>query len=293
MNRIARTSFWTIIFGLILLISVGSVSAQKGPVGSVGPLWEDTAINPHDFTNEYYWANGVIGRSIIGRRTGSDGLSIFGNSSNPFHRNIRVIATLPAYDQNGSMLFWYPLGQISEAGLTLDKNGTHAREMAKLFPIYVFPHSKLQDDRLFANTRQAALMDNTWSVIAGQDLNPFGIREIVYVTYTEKAYTEEGAEMMIYMTKKNGMAADDTPILSTLDDLRVMMKYELVALGTIPVKGFPVYAIAPTIPDPTNGVIAQDAFLVFATKNGTPLPTENMFTWQFGCLQKTGNWCKE
>jgi len=291
MNRIARTSFWTIIFGLILLISVGSVSAQKKSLGPVAALWEDTALNPHDFTNAYYWTNGIVGRSIIGRRTGSDGLSIFGNSSNPTHRNIRVIATIPAYDQNGSVLFWYPLGELDSLGFTPDKNGIEAREMAMLFPIYVFPDSKVQNFRTFADTRQAALMDNTWSMVVGQDINPLGFRELIFVNFTERAFTEEGSEMMNYMAKKNGTGVDDTPIINSLDDLRMMMKYGLVETGTL--KGFPTYAIAPTINDPTNGVIAPDAYLWFATKDGTPLPTENMFAWQFGCLQKTGNWCKE
>jgi hypothetical protein len=124
-----------------------------------------------------------------------------------------------------------------------------------------------------------------------RDLNPLGFREIFYVTYSEKAFNEEGREVMNYMAKKNGMAADDTPILRTMDDLRMMMKYNLIDMGSV--KGFTMYAVAPIISDPTKGAIAPDAYLWFAAKDGAPLPAENIFAWQFGCLQKTGNWCKE
>ena len=292
MNRIATNVFWTIVFGLIVLVSVGSLSAQKQmPDGQVGPLWEDTAMNPHDFTNAYYAANGIVGRSILNRRTGSDGLSVFGKSSNPFHRNVRVIATMPGYDQNGGMLFWYPLGQVGSDGFTLDEVGWEARQTAHLFPIYVFPNPKLDDSRIYATTRQAALIDNTWTMTSQKNLNPLGLRQVLFVNFTGKAFTKEGLEMMNYMGKKNGMGVDDTPILNTIEDLQMMMKYELIAVT--PNKMFPTYAIAPMILDPTNGVIAADAFLWFATKEGKPLPAEMMFPSQFGCLQKTGNWCKE
>ena len=294
MNRIAKQLFWTIVFGLIFLISVGSVSAQKA-IGPAGPLWEDTAINPHDFTNAYYAKNGILGREILNRRTGSDGLSTFGNSSNPLHRNIRVTATIPAYDESGGLILWYPLGEVTYNGFTQDTIGWETRELARQFPIYIFPHSKLADPRLIFNTRQAALMDNSWFVVIGQDsnLNPLGIREVLSVTYTEKAFTEEGREMMNYMAKKNGMAADDTPILSSMEDLIMMMKHEMITTRSGMAKSLPIFAIAPMISDPTNGVIAKDAFLIFATKVGTPLPSEVLFSWQFSCLQKTGQWCKE
>jgi hypothetical protein len=293
MNRIARTSFWTIAFGLILLISVGSLSAQKRVIGTtIAALAEDTSINPHDFTNEFYEMNGVLWKSIQNRRNGSDGLSVFSQSSNPWHTDVRVIATIPAYDHYGRMLFWYPLGDIDDYGFTPDVAGAKALATARQLPIYVFPNSKLQDYRLFATTRQAALIDNTWMEIAGEEPNPLGLHEVFFVTYTEKAFGEEGLEMMEYMSKKNGLAADDTPILRTMDDLRMMMKLELITLVSI--RELPAtFAIAPTISDPTNGAIARDAFLWMPTKDGRPLPSEIVFSQLFGCLQKTGSVCTE
>ncbi len=292
MNRMTKLTMWTVVSVFIFLISVGSVSAQKvRSSGFPATLAEDTAINPHDFTDDYYELNGIIGKAILDRRTGSDGLSIFSKSSNPFHTDVRVIATLPAYDQNGDMLFWYPLGEIDDSAFTADKLGVEARQLAKLFPVYVFPSAKTEDPRMLTGMRHAALMDNTWAFLTGQELNPLGFREIFLVRFTEKAFTKEGAEVMAYMAKKNGTGSDDTPIIRGMDDLRMMAKLELI--NTAAFRGEENrYAIAPMIFDPTNGVIAKDAYLLFVTKDGKPLPTESMFAAQFACLQKAGTLCK-
>ena len=191
MNNIART----ILFVFIVLVSVGSISAQKGLVGP--PLWEDTAINPHDFTDAYYLMNGINPKTIIDRRTGTDGLSVISNSSNPFHTNVRVIATAPAYDQNGDMLFWFPLGELRDLAMNDDQQGERLREMAMRSPIYIFPDSTIVEFRTFANNRQAALMDNSWAMTGGKDANPLGLRMVYIVNYTEKAFEKENFEMML------------------------------------------------------------------------------------------------
>ena len=293
MNRAARFTLWTLVFVFIFQISVGSLSAQKVRGGGFFPtLAEDTRINPHDFTDEFYRINGITGKAIVDRRTGADGLSIFGSSSNPIHRNVRVIATMPAYDPYGGILFWYPLGELPDYGFTEDAIGLELRETAKLFPMYVFPHSKIQHYAAFFYPRQAAIMDNTWSTVRGMEMNPLGVRQVFFVTFTEKAYNEEGAEMIMQMMKKNGSTADDMPLLRTLEDVQLMMKHGLVSAAFAGDRES-YYAIAPVIHDPTGGVIAKDAFLKFATKDGTPLSSEYMFAYQFDCLQKTGFWCKD
>lgn len=283
MNTIART----ILFVFIVLVSVGSISAQKGPVGQY--LWEDTAMNPHDFTDAYYMMNGINPKTIIDRRTGTDGLSVLSNSSNPFHTNVRVIATVPAYDQNGEMLFWYPLGELQDLVANDDQKAGSLLEMAMRSPIYVFPDTKVIEFRMFANARQAALMDNTWAM-DDRDANPLGLRMVYIVNYTEKAFDKESAEMMMYLRKKNGVSADDTPIIRTLEDLRMLQKSEMVALDEMKTVGGR-FAMSPMIKDPTRGAIAPDAFLWMATKDDRHLPSEDLFVWQFHCLQKTGNWC--
>jgi hypothetical protein len=276
----------------LLVMFVGSTLAQR-PTKGVGPInqfAEDTAINPHDFSDDYYLMNGINPKGIIQRRTGTDGLSVFGSSSNPNHSNIRVTVTVPAYDQNGDMHYWYPLGELQDYGFTDNKAGVIARELALRFPIYIFPDSKIADYRTFARNRQAALLDNSWSGTNGKDANPIGIRSVVVVNFNEKAFSKEAIELMQYLAKKNGRATDNTPIIRTMDDLALLAKYDLVDMELAPPTQAR-FALTPVIFDPTQGAIAWDAFLWMATKDDRHLPDEDHFVWQFHCLQKTGNWC--
>jgi hypothetical protein len=264
--------------------------AQRSTFGVPNPLWEDTAINPHDFTDEYYWNNGINPKAIIGRRSGIDGLSVFSNSSNPFHTNVRVIATIPAYDQDGSMIFWYPLGELQDAAFRDDKIGARLRNLALDSPLYVFPTTKVVEYRTFSDMRQAALMDNSRPTTTDRDMNPLGVRAVVFVSYTEKAFSKEAYEMMMYFMKKNGASTDDTPMIRTMEDLMMLSKYDLIEMTTMKEAGGR-YALSPAILDPTKGAIAPDAYLWMALKDDRHLPGEDLFVWQFHCLQKTGNWC--
>jgi hypothetical protein len=160
MNRKETRSIWATLSVFIILLFAGSALGQ---INSYDSFAEDTAINPHDFTDKYYASNGVYAPAIFGRRNGSDALSIFSYSSNPIHTNVRVVATIPGYNENGEIVFWYPLGEIQSTGFTRDKIGVQARDLASHFPIYVFPDTSVIDFRTFANTRQAALLDNSWS----------------------------------------------------------------------------------------------------------------------------------
>jgi hypothetical protein len=261
-----------------------------GQVTSYYSFAEDTAINPHDFTDKYYAANGIFAPAIFGRRNGSDALSVFSNSSNPIHTNVRVVATIPGYNEFGEIVFWYPLGELKAGGFTRDKIGVHARDLASHFPIYVFPDTSVIDFRTFANTRQASLLDNTWSQ-ADRYMNPLGLRQIFVVNYTEKAFGKDGFEMMEYFGKKNGMSTNNTPIILNMDDLNYLLKYEMIETSPMKYNGGE-YAINPEIMDPANGAIAQDAYLWMAMVDGKPLPTEEIFLMQFNCLKKLGTWCK-
>lgn len=289
MNKIFKSTTWAFVF--ILSIFAISSAAQK-----MNPVWGDTTINPHDFTNRYYQNNGVNAKAILARRTGSDSYSVFGYTSNPNNSDVRVLITVPAYDQNGEIVYWYPLGELTDNGFADNtKAGVMARENAKLFPIYLFPEKGDPNAYTFANSRQAPLIDNFWSIY-GKGMNPLGLRQILMVNYTEKAFTKEGAEMMAYFGTKNGFATDDTPLIKSVDDIRYLLKSELVtAEPRFYINGksnYGGYAISPIITDPKNGVIAKDAYIWMSTKEGKPLEGEWLFTWHFGCLRDAGGWCE-
>ena len=295
MNR--RSHSWTAVFTFILITFTFTfpTTAQKTVRQRPIPI-VDTAINPHDFTNDYYFNNGINPKEIIGRRTGTDGLSVFGISSDPTHSSVRVIATLPGYDQDGNIVFWYPLGDLTAYGFTDDKIGVLARETAKLYPIYIFPDLNNKGSHNFEANRQAPLVDDSWSMYMGKALNPVGVREVFFVNYTEKAFGKENAEIMAYFAKKNGLATDDTPIIKTVDDIKVLRAYDLISFGSMTLDPdrpiMDMFIMSPIIRDPLKGVIAKDAFILMAEKDGDCLPTEEIFEWHFNCLQTTGSWCQ-
>lgn len=298
---VKSNSFLMMVAVLLTLTFALSLSAQKrGQIKQPLPqilasVDEDTSMNPHDFTDKFYASSGVNADYIIGRRTGRDLLSVMSWSSNPYHRDVRIIATFPAFGSNGEILFFSPLGEINDKGFTEDKLGFIAKEMADTDPIYVFP---LNNDYSFAfgRSRQAALMDSSVSS-PNMEGYPIGLRSIMLVNYTKKAFSEEGAEMMSYMFKKNGLSLDGTPLIKSFEDLTTLQKYELVSMekqvlwddtefaGT--------YSISPIIYQPEKGGIARDAFLMTVTQKGEPLPGEQMFVYHFNCLLKTGDWCTE
>ena len=284
-----RSRSWTITFVLITLVSAISVAAQR-PI----PTFANRA--PFDFSDKSYVNRGINPEAIIGRRTGTDGLSVFGKIADTSYTNVRVLVTIPAYNGSGEPMFWYPLGELMEQGFTDDKAGVTARQIAALYPIYVFPHPKKDFFNSFDGSRQAPIIDNAWSMYTSRELNPMGLRQLMVVNYTEKAFTKEGFGMMQYMGKKNGLAANDTPLVKSLFDIEELLKSDMITIQPIAVldnrdrRG--QFAISPIIPDPTKGAIAPDAFLWMATKGGTTLPSEQIFVNQFGCLQKTGDWCQ-
>jgi hypothetical protein len=301
---IKLNSFSIAIAVLMILAFALSLSAQstnnkgeiKQPVPPVIVPVKDTAINPHDFTDKFYAMNGVAAEYILGRRNGYDLLSVIGWSSNPYHSEVRVLATLPAYGANGEVLFFSPLGEINDRGFTQDATGMQVKELADTYPIYVFP-VKNESKFSFGGSRQAALMDAS---AYSPDLGSYaiGLRSIVLVNYTKKAFSDEGVQMMDYMVKKNGYSLDRTPLIKSMEDLTMLEKYELVSME----KRFfwddtefaGTYSISPIIYQPVKGAIAPDAFLITVlTQKGFPLPGEQIFVDEFNCLRKGGNWCSE
>jgi hypothetical protein len=293
---VKSNSFLIMVVVALVLTFALSLSAQKGNnKGNVKQPAVDTSILPHDFIDKFYMLNGVSANYIMGRRTGYDFLSVIDWSSNPYHTDVRILATLPAYGANGEILFFSPLGEINDSGFTEDQIGKEARAIADTYPIYVFPANN-SDSFAFGTSRQAALMDAeafNWNM----DGYPVGLRSIMLVNYTPKAFTEEGFEMMDFMFKKNGKSLDGTPLIRSMEDLTTLAKFDLVSMekrvlwddtnfaGT--------YSLSPIIYQPVKGVIAPDAFLITVTQKGEPLPDEMRFVSEFNCLRKGGNWCSE
>jgi hypothetical protein len=240
---------------------------------------------PHDFSDKYYFVNGVNPGSISFRLTGKDGLSVGSSISDPRFSKVRVLVTMPAYLYDEKLAFWNPLGQFNASGFTQDNAGIKAREVAARYPIYVFPSPRVTSDgNIFFSMRQAALIDESRAISSDIPENPLGLRQIFIVTYTKEATTAEGAAILKDLAGLNGYAADGGPIVNSIDDLKMLGVHGLITISSGPGDG--MFAVAPIIKNATTGGIAPDAFLHMATNaDGKPLPAEELFIQTFNCAK--------
>ena len=237
---------------------------------------------PFDFNDKYYQSNGVIAEMLIGRKNGADGESVFDVSSDRRYSNVRITATFPGYDSNGTGVYWNYHAGVSKAGFTLDDVGPKTVSLAFEYPMYVFPATTVKH-----GDRQAALIRTGEKYFSG---NPLGIAAVYFVDYTELIYTKEGKAAMELLGKRNGFSLDGTPIIRTASEIDELKKAAYVTL-TQPSLDEPYhtpFAIAKIIQYPKLGGITPDAFLKYVTKDGKPLDAEAYFVAQFECLKGGG-----
>ena len=125
-----------------VFLGVGSIHAQV--------FSED--LRPFDFTDKYYQENGIIASTLVERKNGADGKSVFTKTDNPYYNDIRILETLAAYDGNGGEVFYNFYAGASKASFTDDLNGGDAIALAYEHPMYVFPSTTVR-----GTDRQAAV----------------------------------------------------------------------------------------------------------------------------------------
>ena len=286
MKKFGPLAAFTVLF--VLVLAMAAAAQKSSPIA--GPMI------PFDFADNNYIANGVDPNGIISRLTGGDKLSVFEPSPSSQYSNVRVLITMPAYDQLGRMIFWLPLGNLQDSGFAPSQIGQNARQMAGQFPMYAFasPHAAGVD--WINGLRQAPVID-TLGTSGSPINNPLSLRIVYLVSYTDKALnTDEGIAMMKYFGDKNGWAADNTAILKTVSDIRDVEKGGFVTVTLLApspsLSSTFGYTIAPVFTNPTNGAIRPDAFLWMTLKDGQPLAGEASFSLYFTCLRNTGGYCQ-
>ena len=120
--------------------------------------------------------------------------------------------------------------------------------------------------------------------------NPLGLWIHVWVNFTPKATkTAEGRRELNDLARRNGLAADGTPIIRTIGEIDRLFSKGMVTKQTRPLDDPLRYAICPVIKDPTDGGIAEDQFLAYPRlADGSPV--EPFFLRNFLSLQRTGDW---
>jgi hypothetical protein len=255
---------------------------------SLTPARADVEDRIFDFSDAFYWQNGVDPGKIVNRVNGTPPRSVFDIPFFSTQTNVRVRATNPAYAHNGNITFWSVMGDLFVEGFTNDAAGRRAKQIADRSILYVFP-TRTGNPIGLGNNRQADIVDLRNGYFSG---NPLGLWLHVWVSYTDRAFnTSEGRKALNDLTRRNGLALDGTPIIRTLSELDNLISKGLAAKRLRNPNGSegPMYGICPVIEDPTDGGIAPDAFLNYVRKpDGSPLEPD--FLTNFNSLQTTGDW---
>ncbi|MEZ5424835.1 MAG: hypothetical protein R2747_01100 [Pyrinomonadaceae bacterium] len=280
-----KNKVFNLMLMFALLLTGGLTAFGQYSESGDNSLLEDR--RPFDFSDKHYEENGVDASLIFDRRNGVDKLSVFDTNNDPKYRGVRIIATSPAYDSEGNLIFWTRNGELFDQSFTNNDIGRQAFEAANRYPLYQFP------SEFFRNQdRQAALIDTSGGYF---QKNPLGLSVVVLVEYTHNVDSSRDP-ILTSLAEKNGKSLDGTPIIRTLKELENLTRRGLIrqTVRGINDKSVPSYSVAPVIEDPTSGAITRDAFLTIVLKeNGKPLDAEQYMLNYFECLQKTGGFCKQ
>lgn len=258
-----------------VLIGFVSVFSQKSSESYAEEL------RPFDFSDRFYYENGVEPAFIVNRRDGTDKHSVYDTINDPRFRNVRIRSVFPAYNQEGKVIYWNHYGEVFKDRFRLDEVGRQSLERAQLHPLYIFPSTNRETE-----FRQAHLINLRDSYF---EKNFLGLSVQVLVEFTDRINTADGREAMRLLAKRNGISGDGTPIIKTVLEIEELTQKNLV---TQKIKGLdnpaePSYAIAKAMQNPQRGAIAPDAVLL----NNLGLKAEQNFVQQFECLQISGKWC--
>ena len=271
------------------VLGVIAAVALLAAVPSAGASGSDDNTPLFDFTDAFYRSEGVRPGAILGRPTGSDGISVVDEAPDSIHRDVRMLLHIPAYDHSGHLYFWTPTGSLNNSGFTANAAGVEAKALANASKIWLFPSRGT--DPLGLDKRQEDIVDLRNGYFSN---NPLGLWVNVFVNYTSTAFnTTAGKAKLAELAQRNGRAKDGTPIIRTASELDDLTKAGLVTQRTRPGDGSrgPRFTICPVLEDPRDGAIPKDAFLAVVRRaDGSVLPASQEFVTNFESLQDTGDW---
>jgi hypothetical protein len=238
----------------------------------------------YDFTDNYYRQNGIDPAGIDGRREAVLPLATEDLPFFSYQRNVRMLLTLPAYDQSGHAYYFTVLGGLKANAFTNDAAGRRAKQIADTSAEYLFPKRGTDPVGLGA-LRQSVVLDMRNGYFSN---NKLGLWIHTWVSFTDRALnTADGRRALDDIARRNGRDLDGTPILRTTSEIDGLISRGYVTKTTRPV-GDPLrYAICPVTEVPRRGGVAPDQFLAFTrTLDGSPL--EPYLVENFESLRLTG-----
>lgn len=269
---------------LVILTGCVSVFAQKtldaGDFGSGNTLAEE--MRPFDFSDRYYYENGVLPNTFASRRNGSDGLSVIDKTTDERFRDVRLTGVFPAYaGSDGKMIFWNLYGEIYKHSFRSGTAGDEALTQAEYHPMFIFPSDFVRN-----RVRQASVIDFKDNYF---EKNPLGLSVQVEVRYTQRAFSDDGQRDLEILARRNGLSLDGTPIIKTAEEINDLTRKGLI---TQVIKGLnnpsviPSYAVGKVVRNPERGALTPDSFLVTIQQvDGERFHADSLFLEHFDCLK--------
>lgn len=285
-----KKQIWLITNALLVFVFVvlGNISspAQKvdsKPAGGGTSVFAEE-LRPFDFSDKYYWSNGVIAGMIQNRPNGADGLSVADVTYDTRHNNVRILATYPAYGRDGETRYWNFYGEFNKDGFTQERAGFEAYEIANTFPIYMFPSQSRN-----VGDRQAPIIDTLEGYF---QKNVLGLGVAMLVQFKDSvSLTQADVSYLEELAKRNGRSADGSPIIRTVGELEQLQRRDLVSITPRDLDGSQSFIVGKVIQFPEYA-ITSDAFLIYTRDaQENPIASELFFLEIFNCFQQHGRNC--
>lgn len=185
----------------------------------------------YDFTDDYYLGGGIHPDRILDRLVGQDARSVEEEAVHPDFNHVGILEITGGFDHKGHVLYYSINGKVMPETFTNDEAGREALETANSFRAFIFP--KAAGNPLGPpppNRRQDNLFDTRHGYFSN---NPLGLWLLVFVSYTDKAFTtEEGLEALSDLADENGVDLDGTPVIKTVSDLEDLEENGFVEFRT-------------------------------------------------------------
>ncbi|HEX7050434.1 MAG TPA: hypothetical protein VF188_09560 [Longimicrobiales bacterium] len=279
----------------------GPASPTEGPTARYdrGPGKGGTQP-PFDFDDDFYLANGVDPSKILIRvgtpARPSSVWTIDDSNEDPARNDVRILETNGGFDNSGHHVFFTINGVLLPDAFTDDEAGEEAREVANEFRVFIFPRKQADGTFNLTVAPQDRRQDNLFDTRGGYFSNdPLQLWVIEFVMWTDAAFnTPEGRAALADLAEENGLSADGTPVVTDVGDIEDLVDdgfVELIERAKDGSEGFP-WVICNIIPDPRDGAIAEDAFLVLVPNaDGTDVTPS--LRDDFECLQEDGDFCED
>lgn len=203
----------------------------------LGPAELGRSQVPFDFSNRWYFINGIDARQFVARIQIGDVNGVRGVPPDLMHNSTRITEVNGGYDAAGTLLYYpAPPATFTAAAFLPNAAGAHAHMLANKFRAFLFPRRAGNPlDPSPPNRRH----DNVFDTSSGyRTANPLGLWRLTFPRYTDAAlFTPEGQAKLDEIRARNGSDLDGTPIIRRLSEINELESLGFLELNQRPEDG--------------------------------------------------------